>query len=116
MLRHIWRREGLAADIERASEHMETLTQGNDRLTLNVCFNYGGRTEIVDAVRAIVAAGGPCDEISEELIERHLYTRGLPDPDLVIRTAGGIRVGQFFNLHVAFPQAFVTPVILPAIG
>jgi undecaprenyl diphosphate synthase len=115
-LRHIGRREGLSADIQRAIEHMETLTQGNDRLTLNVCFNYGGRTEIVDAVRAIVAAGVPCDEISEELFERHLYTRGLPDPDLVIRTAGEMRLSNYLIWQVAYAEYYATPVLWPDFG
>src|SRR5579859_5923481 len=79
-LRHIGRMEGLAPDIQRAIRHMEELTHDNEKLALNVCFNYGGRAEIVDAVRQVVAAGVPAEQITEELIERHLYTRGLPDP------------------------------------
>jgi undecaprenyl diphosphate synthase len=115
-LQHIGRREGLSPDIQRAIEHMETLTRDNDKLTLNVCFNYGGRAEIVDAVRAIVASGVPCDQISEELIERHLYTRGLPDPDLVIRTAGEMRLSNYLIWQLAYAEYYATPVLWPDFG
>jgi len=82
-------------------------------LTLNVCFNYGGRAEIVDAVRAIVANGVPADQITEELIERYLYTRGLPDPDLVIRTAGEMRLSNYLIWQVAYAEYYSTPVLWP---
>jgi undecaprenyl diphosphate synthase len=112
-LRHIGRREGLSAAIQRAIEHMESLTQDNDKLTLNVCFNYGGRAEIVDAVRAILAGGFPAEQITEELIERHLYTRGMPDPDLVIRTAGEMRLSNYLIWQVAYAEYYATPVLWP---
>jgi undecaprenyl diphosphate synthase len=115
-LRHVGRREGLSPDIQRAIAHMEILTRDNDKLTLNVCFNYGGRAEIVDAVKAIVASGVPCDEVTEELIERHLYTRGLPDPDLVIRTAGEMRLSNYLIWQVAYAEYYSTPALWPDFG
>ena len=115
-LRHIGRIEGLSPDIQRAIRHMETLTERNDKLTLNVCFNYGGRAEIVDAVRAIVASGVPQEQITEELIERNLYTRGLPDPDLVIRTAGEMRLSNYLIWQVAYAEYYSTPVLWPDFG
>jgi len=112
-LRHIGRREGLSAAIQRAIDHMETLTSDNDKLTLNVCFNYGGRAEIVDAVRAIMAAGFPAEQITEDLIERHLYTHGMPDPDLVIRTAGEMRLSNYLIWQVAYAEYYATPALWP---
>ena len=64
------------------------LTCNNQRITLNVAFNYGGRAEIVDAVRHIMRDGHSPEEVTEELISQYLYTGGLPDPDLIIRTGG----------------------------
>ncbi len=115
-LRHIGRFEGLSAEIQRAIRHMEELTKENTALTLNVCFNYGGRAEIVDAVSAIVRAGIPADQVSEELIERYLYTSGLPDPDLVIRTAGEMRLSNYLIWQVAYAEYYSTPTLWPDFG
>ena len=85
---------------------MEALaaTEGGRRLILNIAFNYAGRTEIVDAVRAIVAAGTPVDEIDEAAVEAQLYTVGLPDPDLVIRTGGEQRLSNFLIWQSAYAE------------
>ncbi len=115
-LRHIGRREGLAVDVQQAIQHMEDLTRNNGKLSLNVCFNYGGRAEIVDAVRAIVASGVPAEAVTEELIEQHLYTRGLPDPDLVIRTAGEMRLSNYLIWQAAYAEYYSTPVLWPDFG
>jgi undecaprenyl diphosphate synthase len=115
-LRHIGRMEGLAADVQRAIHHMQDLTRENTKLELNVAFNYGGRAEIVDAVRQIVTEGTPAEQITEELIERHLYTRGLPDPDLVIRTAGEMRLSNYLIWQVAYAEYYSTPVLWPDFG
>ncbi|WIG61132.1 MAG: Undecaprenyl diphosphate synthase [Ktedonobacterales bacterium] len=112
-LRHIGRLEGLAQDVRDAIAWMQDLTRDNDKLTLNVCFNYGGRVEIVDAVRAIVAAGIPTEQVTEELIERHLYTHGLPDPDLVIRTAGEMRLSNYLIWQAAYAEYYSTPTLWP---
>jgi undecaprenyl diphosphate synthase len=112
-LRHVGRLKDLAPDVQDAIHHMQTLTRDNDKLSLNVCFNYGGRAEIVDAVREIVAAGTPPDQITEDLIGRHLYTRDLPDPDLVIRTAGEMRLSNYLIWQVAYAEYYSTPVLWP---
>ncbi|MGH2517856.1 MAG: polyprenyl diphosphate synthase [Ktedonobacterales bacterium] len=112
-LRHVGRMEGLAADVQDAIRHMEELTRENEKLYLNVCFNYGGRAEIVDAVREIVRQGVPADQITEDLISRHLYTRDLPDPDLVIRTAGEMRISNYLIWQVAYAEYYSTPVLWP---
>src|SRR5579883_3634007 len=83
-LRHLGRLQDLSPDIQRAVRDMVELTRNNTRLSLNVCFNYGGRAELVDAIRQIVADGKRPEAITEELISSYLYTRDLPDPDMVI--------------------------------
>ena len=112
-LRHIGRLQGLAPDVREAIQWMMDLTEHNTKLELNVCFNYGGRAEIVDAVRAIVAEGVAPEQVNEELIERHLYTRGLPDPDLVIRTAGEMRLSNYLIWQVAYAEYYSTPTLWP---
>ncbi len=92
------------ADIRDSITDAIAATDGGSRLTLNIAFNYAGRTEIVDAVRAIVAAGMPLDEIDEAAIEARLYTAGLPDPDLVIRTGGEQRLSNFLIWQSAYAE------------
>lgn len=100
-------------EIRRAMD----LTAGNDRLILNLAVNYGGRSELVDAMRAIAArvqAGelNP-DQIDEELIQRHLYTGTQPDPDLVIRTAGEMRLSNFLVWQAAYSEIWISDVHWP---
>jgi len=82
-------------------------------INVNVCFNYGGRAELVDAVRQIVADGLDPEAINEELISSYLYTRNLPDPDLVIRTAGEMRVSNFLLWQSAYSEYYATPTLWP---
>jgi undecaprenyl diphosphate synthase len=99
----------LAARIQRAVER----TRGNDRLILNVAFNYGSRAEIVRAVRNIVASGLPPDEIDEGTICAHLDTAGIPDPDLIIRTAGEMRLSNFLLWQAAYAEFWSTDIFWP---
>ncbi len=115
-LRHIGRAQDLPSDMQDAIQHMERLTRHNDKLTLNVCFNYGGRAELVDAVREIVAQGIPAEKITEDVISRHLYTRDLPDPDLVVRTAGEMRLSNYLIWQAAYAEYYSTPVLWPDFG
>lgn len=92
------------ADIRDSITEALAATEGGTRLTLNIALNYAGRTEIVDAVRAIVAAGTPADEIDEATIAAHLYTVGMPDPDLVIRTGGEQRLSNFLIWQSAYAE------------
>ncbi len=112
-LRHVGRLEGLDQDIQDAIHWMEDLTQSNDKLELNVCFNYGGRAEIVDAVRQIIAAGLPPESVTEETITSHLYTRELPDPDLIIRTGGEMRLSNYLIWQAAYAEYYSTPTLWP---
>lgn len=115
-LRHLGRLSDLSPDIQRAVHYMVELTKNNTRLALNVCFNYGGRAELVDAVRQIIADGRDPASITEELISSYLYTRDLPDPDLVIRTAGEMRVSNFLLWQSAYSEYYATPTLWPDFG
>ena len=92
------------------------LTKDNDRLVLNVAFNYGGRDEIVDAVKRIVRDGTPPEKIDEALLSSYLYTAGLPDPDLIIRTGGEMRISNFLLWQAAYSEYYFTPTLWPDFG
>ncbi|GHO65817.1 isoprenyl transferase [Ktedonobacter sp. SOSP1-52] len=115
-LRHLGRLYDLAPDIQQAVRESMDLTKDNTRIGLNVCFNYGGRAELVDAVRQIIADGRQPETISEEMISSYLYTRDLPDPDLVIRTAGEMRVSNFLIWQSAYSEYYATPTLWPDFG
>jgi undecaprenyl diphosphate synthase len=82
-------------------------------MVLNVAFNYSGRSEIVDAVRRIVAAGVAAEDVDEEMVAGLLYTAGLPDPDLVIRTGGQQRISNFLIWQSAYAELYSTPALWP---
>ena len=115
-LRHLGRLKDLSPDIQKAVQDSVDLTRNNIRIGLNVCFNYGGRAELVDAVRQIIADGRDPESISEELISSYLYTRDLPDPDMVIRTAGEMRVSNFLLWQSAYSEYYATPTLWPGFG
>ena len=115
-LRHLGRLQDLSPDIQQAVYDSAELTKNNTRISLNVCFNYGGRAELVDAIRHIIADGRCPDMITEELISSYLYTRDLPDPDLVIRTAGEMRVSNFLLWQSAYSEYYATPTLWPDFG
>jgi len=115
-IRHLGLVEGLASRLVDKLKHAQEITRHNDRLLLNVAINYGGRAEIVDAVRQIVAEGISPEQIDEGTIERHLSTSGLPDPDLVIRTAGEMRLSNFLIWQAAYAEFYSTPTLWPDFG
>jgi len=98
--------------LRRMDESIE-LTRGNDRMTLTMAFNYGGRAEIVDAVRGLVAEGVPADKVDERHIRRHLYFPDMPDPDLVIRTSGEHRISNFLLWEIAYSELVFPDVLWP---
>jgi undecaprenyl diphosphate synthase len=112
-LRHIGREDRIPSGILKKVREAIDLTRDNDRLILNVAFNYGGRAEIVDAVRRIVAEGIPAVNIDESVIHRHLYTGDLPDPELIIRTSGEMRVSNFLVWQGVYAEYYVTPTLWP---
>jgi undecaprenyl diphosphate synthase len=108
--RRDWRvPKGVLRRMEWASE----LTEHNTGMTLTIAFNYGGRAEIVDAVRAIVAEGVAPDKIDEKTIARHLYLPDMPDPDLMIRTSGEYRISNFLLWELAYSEIVFTEVLWP---
>jgi undecaprenyl diphosphate synthase len=98
--------------LRRIDEAVE-LTRGNRRLTLTLAFNYGGRAEIIDAVRAMVEAGTPADKVTEKRLRQHLYAPDMPDPDLVVRTSGEYRISNFLLWELAYSELVFTDVLWP---
>jgi undecaprenyl diphosphate synthase len=110
---HLGRLERLPVRLKRGVRRACEMTADNTTLTLNVAFNYGGRCEIVDAVRQIIEAGIPADQVDEALISQHLYTAGQPDVDLVIRTGGEFRLSNFLLWQSWYAEYYSTPVYWP---
>jgi undecaprenyl diphosphate synthase len=115
-LRHIGHLDPLSPQLQRRVEHAVEQTKDNDRITVNVAFNYGGRQEILDAVRQIVRDGVPAGRIDEERFASYLDTAGLPEVDLVIRTAGELRLSNFLLWQTAYAEYYFTPVYWPDFG
>jgi len=112
-IRHLGRLEKLPAGFQRAITKAVELTKDNKRMTVSFAFDYGGRAEIVDAVRKIIAEGVPPQKIDEQLFDSHLYTAGLPEVDLVIRTAGELRISNFLIWQAAYSEYYFTKVLWP---
>jgi undecaprenyl diphosphate synthase len=115
-INHLGRLDGMSPNLQKGILEATEKTRNNTRLTLNVCFNYGGRLEIVDAVRKIVAKGIPADEITEETISHHLYNVEIPDPDLIIRTAGEQRLSNYLIWQAAYSEYWFTRLNWPDFG
>jgi undecaprenyl diphosphate synthase len=101
------------ADVQRSIRAAQDRTRGGSRLTLNICFNYSGRAEIVDAARALVAARADPNAIDEAHFAEHLYTSGQPDVDLIIRTGGDMRTSNFLLWQAAYAELVFCPKFWP---
>jgi undecaprenyl diphosphate synthase len=101
------------ADIQRSIRAAEERTRTGTRLTLNICFNYSGRAEVVDAVRSLVASGARPETIDEGLFAAHLYTAGQPDVDLLIRTGGDHRTSNFLIWQATYAELIFSPKFWP---
>ncbi len=113
-LRVIGRREGIPGPVLKEIERVEEMTRANRHMTLIVALNYGGRDEIVDAARRIMEEGRiRAARLDEKAFADHLSTAGIPDPDLLIRTSGEMRVSNFLLWQLAYTEIFVTPVLWP---
>lgn len=112
-LRHLGRLNKLSEKMQKQIQEAIALTENNTRMTLSIAFDYGGRSEIVDAVKSIVAEGLPAAVIDEDLLSRRLYSDGLPEPDLIIRTGGEMRLSNFLLWQSAYSELYFTPVPWP---
>ena len=101
------------ADVQRSIRSAQDRTSGGTRMTLNICFNYSGRAEIVDAARALVAARADPNAIDEAHFAEHLYTSGQPDVDLIIRTGGDMRTSNFLLWQAAYAELVFCPKFWP---
>lgn len=112
-IRHSGSMVGISDTLKRQITEALELTRNNDRIVLNVAFNYGGRAEIIDAVQRIIADGVPSDAITEDLFSDYLYTHGLVDPDLIIRTGGEYRLSNFLIWQAAYAEYYATTTYWP---
>jgi len=114
-MRFLGRPEELPAGVQKDTREATEATAGNTGMVLSIALNYGGRAEIVDAMNAILAErnGHGGATITEEELSRHLYTADLPDPDLLIRTSGEMRVSNFLLWQIAYAEIFVTETLWP---
>ncbi len=115
-LRHLGALEGLPAKLQDRIRYAVEATAKNDTWYINVAINYGGRREIVDAVRRMLREGVDSEQVTEEVFSSYLYTAGLPDPDLVIRTSGEMRLSNFLIWQSAYAEYFSTPTYWPDFG
>ncbi len=112
-VRHLGRLEELPVWLQQAINRAVELTKNNTGMTLNLAFNYGGRVEIIDAVRHLVAEGISPEKINEKLFGSYLYTVGLPDVDLLIRTGDELRLSNFLIWQTAYSEYYFTQTLWP---
>jgi undecaprenyl diphosphate synthase len=112
-IRHSGTLEGVSSRLAQKISAAVKRTRNNQRIILNVAFNYGGRQEILSAVRRLIEAGVAPEDVTEELFARNLYTVGLPDPDLIVRTAGEMRLSNFLIWQGAYAEYYSTPTYWP---
>lgn len=116
-LRFIGEKSGIPEDIAALMNHIEGVSSDKSKVVLNIAINYGGRNEIVNAVRAIAekVKNGEMDssEIDENTISEHLYTKNLPDPDLIIRPSGELRLSNFLTYQSAYSELWFSDVLWP---
>ena len=115
-MRFLGRPEELPPAVQKDTREATDATAGNTGMILSIALNYGGRAEIVDAMNALLAernGHGSAQPVTEDQLARHLYTADLPDPDLLIRTSGEMRVSNFLLWQIAYAEIFVTEILWP---
>jgi undecaprenyl diphosphate synthase len=112
-IRHSGHLAGVSGYLQKQIRGAIERTRHNDRIILNVAFNYGGRAEIVDAIKHIIEDGVKPEAVDEALVSRYLYTAGLPDPDMIIRTGGEYRLSNFLIWQAAYAEYYATPTFWP---
>jgi undecaprenyl diphosphate synthase len=115
-LRHLGMLDGLRPELQEKVRKAIELTKDNDKLVLNIAWNYGGRAEIVQAIQRMLEDGAKPEQVDEDLVGRYLYTRYCPDPDLIIRTSGELRVSNFLIWQGAYSEWYTTPEYWPNFG
>ena len=110
---HIGKQDRLSPQLREEVAHAEQLTRGNSGITLNVAFDYGGRDEILAAVKKIIRDGIPEDQVDEALFQSYLFTGHSPDPDLIIRTGGEMRISNFLLWQSAYSEYYHTATLWP---
>lgn len=112
-LRHIGHLDKLRPALAEKVLQSIDLTQNNQRLVLNLAFNYGGRDEIVCAIRDMIRDGVKPEDVTDQLVSQYVFTAGIPDPDLIIRTSGEMRTSNFLIWQAAYAEWYITPTYWP---
>ncbi len=115
-IRHLGNPDRLPVRLQERVKRAIELTQDDNRMTLNLAFNYGGRNEIVEAVRRLIIDGISPPQINEKVFRQYLYTVDIPDPDLIIRTGGEMRMSNFLIWQSAYAEIYFTPILWPDFG
>jgi len=113
---HIGRLDRLPVRLQQQVRDAIEMTKDNERIVLNVAFDYGGREEVVQAVQRIINDGIRAEDVDEALISSYMYTAGQPDPDLIIRTSGELRTSGFMMWQAAYSEYYLTPTYWPDFG
>jgi undecaprenyl diphosphate synthase len=115
-IRHLGKPDGLPLRLQERVKQALELTQNNRRMSVSLAFNYGGRDEIIEAARNLILRRISPQDIDEKLFSQCLYTAGVPDPDLIIRTGGEMRLSNFLIWQSAYAEVYFTPVLWPDFG
>jgi undecaprenyl diphosphate synthase len=115
-IRHLGKPDGLPLRLQEKVKQALELTQHNRRMAVSLAFNYGGRDEIIEATRNLILRRISPQDINEKLFSQYLYTAGVPDPDLIIRTGGEMRLSNFLIWQSAYAEIYFTPVLWPDFG
>jgi undecaprenyl diphosphate synthase len=115
-IRIVGDRSAVSDKLRKAWEHAEQLTQNNQRITLSVAFNYGGRWDVVQACRRAVSEGLQPEQVDEAWLASHMALSFAPDPDLFIRTGGEMRISNFLLWQAAYSELFFTECLWPDFG
>lgn len=105
--------QAMPRKVARAVDEMLKIVVEHERMKVNIALNYGGRDEIIKAIQEIIKEGVPADKVNEELVAKHLYTHGQPDPDLMIRTGGEIRLSNFLLWQMSYAELYFTDMYWP---
>ena len=112
-IRHLGRLEQLNQRLKKKVLNAIEKTRNNDVITLCIAWNYGGRDEVIHAIQNIIRDGVKPEEVNEDLVSQYMFTTGLPDPDLLIRTSGEMRISNFLIWQTAYAEWYVTPTLWP---